>query len=51
MFFIGNLKNQHVNDPKMSGYKAFVHSVCFIRQVIVLRIILKFDRIILSLYE
>lgn len=37
MFFIGNLKNQHVNDPKMSGYKAFVHSVhvCFIRQVIV----------------
>lgn len=20
MFFIGNLKNQHVNDPKMSGY-------------------------------
>lgn len=37
MFLIGNLKNQHVNDPKMSGYKAFVHSVCFIhvRQVIV----------------
>lgn len=35
MFFIGNLKNQHVNDPKMSGYKAFVQCM-FHHQVIVL---------------
>lgn len=35
MFFIGNLKNQYVNDLKMFGYKVFVYSVCFIRQVIV----------------